>query len=138
MALAIGVILLTLSILKFYNPGHITDWENLIIFSVLGLVLILTNILLFDSLKSVKVNHSRIIFEDKGVLNDINWKNVDRTGQIIVLPSLYYAIIEKKLIIFPTEKFFGTSSASTPFLRIDIDHSQMGAIIARAKEQYLL
>ena len=137
--LSFGILLLCLSILKFYNPDHITDWKNLLIFSGAGLFLILLNIILFDRIKSVKVNHSRIIYDEKGEQKDINWKNVDRVGRILfIAPPLYFAIINKKLIIFPTERNFGYSIFGSSSLFVVIDHSKMGEIINKAKEQYFI
>ena len=137
--LTIGILLLSLSILKFYNPDHITDWKNLIIFSGTGLLLIALNIFLFDRIKSVKVNHSRIIYDEKGEQKDVNWKDVDRVGRILfIAPPLYFAFIDKKLIIFPTERNFGYSSFGSSSVFVVIDHSKMGEIINKAKEQYLI
>ena len=137
--LTIGIILLCSSILKFYNPDGITNWKNLIIFSGIGLLLIVLNIIFFNKIKSVKVNHSRIIFEDNGIQKDINWKNVDRISRILfIAPPLYFAIINKKLIIFPTERNFGHSSFGSSSVFVVIDHSKMGEIINKVKEQYLI
>jgi hypothetical protein len=137
--LAIGIVLLCLSILKFYNPDRITDWYNLMMFGGIGLLLIVLNIILFDKIKSVKVNHSRIIFEENGAQKDINWKNVDRIGRVLfIAPPLYFAIIEKNIIIFPTERNFGHSSFGSSSVFVVIDHSKMGDIINKAKDQYLI
>ncbi|GAA4644529.1 hypothetical protein GCM10023115_24890 [Pontixanthobacter gangjinensis] len=137
--LTIGILLLCLSILKFYNPDHTTDWNNLIIFSGSGLLLIGLSIVLFDRIKTVKVNHSRIIYEEKGEQKDINWKDVNRVGRILfIAPPLYFAIINKNLIIFPTERNFGYSSFGSSSVFVLIDHSKMGEIINKAKEQYLI
>ena len=137
--LIIGLLLLSLSILKFYNPGHITDWKNLIIFSGIGSFLIVLNIILFDRIKSVKVNHSRIIYKENGKEVDINWKDVDRVGQILIaVPPLYFALINKKLIIFPTERIFGYTSFGSSSFSMVVDHSKMGEIIKNAKSTYLI
>ncbi|WP_031425836.1 hypothetical protein [Flavimarina sp. Hel_I_48] len=137
--LAIGMVLLCLSILKFYNPDRITDWNNLIIFGGIGLLLMVLNIIFFDKIKSVKVNHNRIIFEENGAQKDVNWKNVGKIGRILfIAPPLYFAVIEKKIIIFPTERNFGYSSFGSSSVFVVIDHSKMGDIIKKAKSQYLI
>lgn len=109
------------------------------IFGGIGLLLIFLNIIFFDKIRSVKVNHSRIIFEEKGAEKDINWKNVDRIGRILfIAPPLYFAIIDKNVIIFPTEKNSGHSSFGSSSVFVVIDHSKMGEIIEKVKNHYLI
>ena len=109
------------------------------IFSGIGSFLIVLNIIVFDRIKSVKVNHSRIIYKENGKEVDIKWKDVDRVGQILIsVPPLYFAIINKKLIIFPSERIFGYSSFGSSSFSIVIDHSKMGEIINNVKSTFLI
>ncbi|PHQ31318.1 hypothetical protein [Leeuwenhoekiella nanhaiensis] len=58
-----GTLALCFSILMFYNPGQVTAWNSLFIGCGLGTLLIILNIVFFNNLKSVKVNHSRIVMK---------------------------------------------------------------------------
>jgi len=132
-----GTLALCFSILMFYNPEQVTDWAKLSIGCSIGLTLIVLNIIFFNNLKRVKVNHSRIVYEENGEQKDVNWSQVTRVGRIrFVTPVHYYARIDGKLIIFTTETRYGYSEIGTDYFSAIFDHSKMGAIIRTAKEAY--
>ena len=135
----IGFLLIFASVLKFYNPDRITDWKKLSIFSSIGIILILINTILFDRIKKVKVNHSRIIYSDRGIKKDKNWSEVQRIGRIyFIAPPLYFAKVDHKFILFPTERNFGYSSFGSSSMRVIFDHSKMGEIIEKVKNTYYI
>ena len=132
-----GTLALCFSILVFYNPGQVTAWNSLFIGCGFGTLLIILNIVFFNNLKSVKVNHSRIVYEENGEVQDVNWSQVSSVGRILfITPVHYYARINGKLIIFATETRYGYSKVGTDYFSAIFDQSKMGAIIRTAKEAY--
>ncbi|SHJ28001.1 hypothetical protein [Aquimarina spongiae] len=132
-----GTILIAFSILKYYNPESTTDWTKLTVISSIGIVLMILNFFYFDKIKKVKIDHSKIIYQEKGVEKVVPWNEVSSVYRVWSFSKpMYGARIHGKSFIFPTESVFSLMSVSIGSYTATYDHSQMGAVIKKVKATY--
>lgn len=135
--LIIGALLTAIGILEFYNPEGITDWKKLVAMSAIGVGLITFNIINYDKVKKVKINHSKIIYHEKGIEKIVPWNEVSSVYRAWSFSNPMYGVrIDGKSFIFPTESIFSSFSFKIGSYEASYDYSQMGDIIKKVKENY--
>ncbi len=134
-----GLVFIAGSILKFYNPEQTTDWEKLVGFSAIGVLLIVLNVVFYDVFKLVKIDTNKVIFDHPNNKKELKWSEVQKVNRVrFVSPPVYYIKIKSsgKIIVFPTESNYSHTKIETSFLEFIFDHSKMGDIIKKVKVDY--
>ena len=124
--------------MNYYNPDGITNWENLIIYSLIGISLITINIVIYDKFKLVSINREKIFFEENGKDCEVKWQMIKRINRIpFVVPPVYLAKIKEsnRTIIFPTDSRYRHTEIKIPFMHFVFDYSEMGIIIKKIKTE---
>jgi hypothetical protein len=113
-----------MGIVNYYEPDGNTDWENILLFSIIGLILITINVIIYDKFKLVRLNRQKLTFKENGEEMEIEWTKIKRINRIpLVSPATYYAKIKDtdQTIIFPTESNYRHAEIQIPFVSLIFD-----------------
>tara|TARA_R110000796_G_scaffold185330_2_gene302013 strand:+ start:110582 stop:111079 length:498 start_codon:yes stop_codon:yes gene_type:complete len=145
----IGGFLLIFGVIIFFFPQEklineteyqLTDALDSIVFSSIGAMLILVNLLYYRMIKNVSISQGQITIHEKEQNRTYLWTEVEELGRLrFFTPPIY--VVRLKLtgekILFVSESAQGKyARIDLPFLSIVIDSSEMGKEIKRIKSQY--